>query len=40
MQTIDMRHQDENGLYLGEYTGDLSDGVMNEAWAESDSEWN
>lgn len=37
---IDILYQDKYGLYMGEYTGDLTEGVMDEAWEESASEWN
>ncbi len=37
---IDILYQDKYGLYMGDYTGDLTEGVMDEAWEESASEWN
>lgn len=37
---IDLLYQDKYGLYMGDYTDDLTEGVMDEAWEESSSEWN
>ena len=36
---IDILYQDKYGLYMGDYTGDLTESVMDDAWEESASEW-
>ena len=37
---IDILYQDKYGLYMGDYTGDLTEGVIDDAWEDSDVEWN
>ncbi len=37
---IDLLYQDKYGLYMGDFTDDLTEGVMAEAWEESSIDWN
>jgi hypothetical protein len=36
---VDLLYQDKYGLYMGDYTEDLTEYAVNEAWEEEASEW-
>ena len=36
---IDFLYQDKYGLYMGEYTDDLTEAAMNDCWGDEESGW-
>lgn len=36
---VDLLYQDKYGLYMGEFTEDLTEYAVNQAWGEEASEW-
>ncbi|MBK7869518.1 MAG: hypothetical protein IPJ74_01970 [Saprospiraceae bacterium] len=36
---IDLLYQDKYGLYMGDFTEDLTEAAVNEAWEDKESSW-
>ncbi len=36
---VDILYQDKYGLYLGDYTDDLTEHAVDQAWEDEQSEW-
>ena len=36
---FDILYQDKYGLYMGDYTDDLTEAALNGAWEDDESEW-
>ena len=36
---VDMLYQDKYGLYMGEFTEDLTEAAIDQAWTDDPSEW-
>lgn len=36
---VDMLYQDKYGLYMGEFTEDLTEHTIDQAWTDEPSEW-
>ena len=36
---VDLLYQDKYGLFMGDYTDDLTEGAVNQAWSDGPSEW-
>ena len=36
---VDLLYQEKYGLFMGDYTDDLTEAAVNEAWVDEPSEW-